>query len=264
MRASSIPESLAAEVAGGARRGDGGRTLLLDLDGTLAPKTAAPEGATVPDTTRRALRALRRAGWSIVIVTGRRAADAKRIVAMGGARIVGSHGAEGLTGARGPRPSRAALSRFRVVARRVRSEAARHPGVGVELKKHGLALHDRSLPTARRRRWRRRLTRSLEGCDLEGLRIVRRRGTIEIRPAAIHKGLAVAALANGGPRSYDPTIVAVGDDGTDEDLFRVLRGRGLTVRVGPRRVRSAAVRRLPSPVAVGRFLARLAALEAAR
>ncbi len=60
----------------------------------------------------------------------------------------------------------------------------------------------------------------------------------------------------------DASLVGVGDDRTDEDLFRALRGRGLAVRVGRPGLRSAARCRLSSPVAVQRFLAELARADA--
>ena len=53
----------------------------------------------------------------------------------------------------------------------------------------------------------------------------------------------------------------MGDDRTDEDLFLAVRGRGLSVLVGRSRRATLAEERLPSPLAVQRFLVRLAELS---
>ena len=66
----------------------------------------------------------------------------------------------------------------------------------------------------------------------------------------------------GAPRR-DASLVAIGDDRTDEDLFRELAGRGLTIRIGRPGIVTAADHRLASPAAVLRFLLRLVDQERA-
>ena len=74
----------------------------------------------------------------------------------------------------------------------------------------------------------------------------------------------VSAIIAGGPRPrHDASLVALGDDRTDEDLFRALEGKGLTVRVGRPGRDTRAVPRLPSPMAVRRFLEELVHAETA-
>ena len=58
----------------------------------------------------------------------------------------------------------------------------------------------------------------------------------------------------------DYSVVAIGDDRTDEDLFLALQGVGLSVRVGRAIKSTHATARLPSPAAVQRFLQRLGEL----
>jgi trehalose-6-phosphatase len=62
-------------------------------------------------------------------------------------------------------------------------------------------------------------------------------------------------------RGRDDSLVGIGDDETDEDLFRALRGKGLSIRVAPPRTKSIALARLASPLGVQRFLLRLAELS---
>jgi trehalose 6-phosphate synthase/phosphatase len=54
---------------------------------------------------------------------------------------------------------------------------------------------------------------------------------IEIRPYGIHKGRIVPPLPP--ERLATTTILAIGDDRTDEDLFEALPPEAITVRVGP-------------------------------
>jgi len=197
---------------------------------------------------------LLRLGWSIAIVSGRPAADAKAMVRIRGIKIFGSHGAEG-SGAAASRPSRRLLNRLERGATRL---AAAVPGVLVERKPYGIAFHDRLVPRGRLASWRRKLDGWLESQELTGLERLDGKRVVELRPEGAHKGAVVTGLQ--GARR-DDSLVGIGDDETDEDMFRALRGKGLSVRVAPPRTKSVAAARLPSPLAVQRFLLLLAELS---
>jgi trehalose 6-phosphate synthase/phosphatase len=53
---------------------------------------------------------------------------------------------------------------------------------------------------------------------------------IEIRPYGVHKGRIVPALPP--ERLAETTMVAIGDDRTDEDLFAVLPPEAISIKVG--------------------------------
>jgi trehalose 6-phosphate phosphatase len=133
------------------------------------------------------------------------------------------------------------------------------PGVLIERKPAGVAVHDRLVPRRHRATWRRRLERWLANADLRGLERIGGKCVVELRPAGTNKGRVVETLPRrpGAPRP-DASLVGIGDNHTDEDMFRALRGRGLAVRVGRAGARSVARSRLPSPAAVRRFLNELA------
>jgi trehalose-phosphatase len=130
----------------------------------------------------------------------------------------------------------------------------------VESKPAGVGFHDRSVPDALRSSWRSRV-RAILGTGLPpGFEVVRGRRVVEIRLTGWSKGTIVATRP--GRRrgeGLDRSLLAIGDDTTDEDMFRAIRGEGLGVLVAPRLRRSAATRRLGSPRQVGKFLALLAA-----
>jgi trehalose 6-phosphate synthase/phosphatase len=107
--------------------------------------------------------------------------------------------------------------------------AGRLPGSFVEEKEFTLAWHyrlaDPELGPARARELADTLIHLTETAPLH---VVEGRKVIEVRPAGVNKGVAAQPFL---ARGYD-FVLAVGDDTTDEDLFRVLPRSAESVRVG--------------------------------
>ena len=255
---------LAGRVHGAAARPGAARTLLLDLDGTLAPIVSRPSLARVAEPVRHAIHALRSAGWRVAVVSGRPRRHAVALLEIPDLPVFGSHGLEGPTAADIAPVDRGTARRLAALERRIRRLAAGDPSLLIERKAGSVACGDRALPRAARSRWRRRLAASLERSDLAGLELLRGRCVIEIRAPQATKARSLDALGIAQRRAVpDESLVALGDDRTDEDLFRALAGTGLGVLVGPSR-RTYARARLASPAAVGRFLVRLADISSSR
>src|SRR3954452_18183193 len=68
--------------------------VLCDIDGTLAPIVDRAEEATVPEGTSRLLGRIARRYRVVACISGRGAAEARRIVGVGGIAYAGAHGAE--------------------------------------------------------------------------------------------------------------------------------------------------------------------------
>src|SRR3954468_5867240 len=68
--------------------------VLCDIDGTLAPIVERAEEATVPEATSRLLGRIARRCRVVACISGRGAAEARRIVGVGGIAYAGAHGAE--------------------------------------------------------------------------------------------------------------------------------------------------------------------------
>ena len=256
---------LAEEIARAARRRGAARVLVLDLDGTLAPIAARPRDARVPPEVLDALSSLDRQGWRVAIVTGRPAADARRMVPLPGVAVFGSHGIEREGAWRFPPRLVAASARAAALARSARGFVRAFPGVTVERKPFGCAFHYRALDTVARARFLRELRVWLGERDTEGLELLTGKGLVELRPERFGKGKVVRDWpAARVVRRNDPSFVAIGDDLADEELFAAVNGRGLTVRVGSACRATIARRRLPGVLAVARLLATLAASGARR
>jgi trehalose-phosphatase len=211
--------------------------LLLDVDGTLAPIAPRPEDAEVPPATRRVLEALAaRPGVHVAVVSGRAAADARRLVGVPGVWTIGNHGIETIA------PDGAIAIDERVAsyrgalaeaAARLRRQIGAVPGVLVEDKTWTLSAHYRLADAAAEPRVREAVDAAADGA---GLRVLGGKMVVELRPPVdVHKGTAALALIRRlVPRPEDAAILCAGDDRTDEDMFVAIRAafpRAVTVRV---------------------------------
>jgi len=239
-----------------------GLILLSDFDGTLAPIVDRPEAARLPPRTRRILSRLARHSRARVgIVSGRSLRDLKRVVRIPAAAYVGCHGLE--IAWRGTRfRHRRALAQaplLRRIARQLRRRTSRFRGVLVEPKGLTVSLHFRLADPATLPALHTLVSQVVEGAP--GLEILRGKKVLELRPRiGWGKGEAVRLLRDLLARSLGrgaPVTLYLGDDETDEEVFRALCGRAVCVTVGRRRTRAAY--RLRSPAAVEALLSWLAA-----
>jgi trehalose-phosphatase len=129
------------------------------------------------------------------------------------------------------------------------------PGVLYQQKERSLAIHLR-LPS-RTDRIARRISALLRA---EGLRVLQGHRVLDGQLPGVNKGAAVTRWLRLHP-GHDAVLYA-GDDTTDEDAFRTLRGRAVTIAVG-RRPRRAALR-TRDPDSLAAWLQRLARARASR
>lgn len=228
---------------------DGRVLLAFDFDGTLAAIVRDPARAGLRATTRRWLGQLAAVG-PCVVISGRARADVTaRLEGLGVRAVIGNHGLE-----RGPAP--AAWRRLVAAWREdLAAVVAAQPGVVLEDKRLSLALHYRRAPD--RARARRAILRAV--ARLPRARVLGGKAVVNVLPdRSGHKG---AALEREMRRLGCPRALYVGDDQTDEDVFRLARQeRLLTVRVG-RSARSAATYCLRSQGQVDALLALLVELR---
>src|ERR1700722_15940064 len=88
------PAATLVEALGPIRSEPGRSAILLDIDGTLAPIVRHADDAHVPEATRSVLIEVSRRYGLVGCVSGRRAATARQIVAIGTLAYVGNHGGE--------------------------------------------------------------------------------------------------------------------------------------------------------------------------
>jgi trehalose 6-phosphate phosphatase len=197
--------------------------VLLDIDGTLAPIVRHAEDAQVPEVTRGLLIEIAKRYGLVGCVSGRRAATARRIVAIGSIAYVGNHGGELLLpGASAPELERDLADwseRIQKFASDVYTPEYERIRVRAEDKYSIAAFHWRGAPDEQAAAEAvREIAREAEQ---QGLAVHWGRKVLEVRPPIpLDKGRGVTRLLEGQPVS---SALYVGDDNTDLDAFAGLR-----------------------------------------
>lgn len=225
--------------------------LAFDFDGTLAPITEAHTAAQMRPRTVELLREVCKS-FSCAVISGRGREDVTQ--RLGGAAVkyvIGNHGLE-------PGGRLAELEQEVAAARPPLAAAlAAHPCIELEDKRYSLALHYRR---CRRKGEAKRAIAAAVAALPREMRLVPGKQVVNTIPAdAPNKGDALLAL-----RDAEGAALAlyVGDDVTDEDVFRLEQpGRLLGVRVGSSR-HSAASYYLRDQREIDRLLTKLIALRA--
>jgi trehalose 6-phosphate phosphatase len=209
------------------------RVLMLDYDGTLAPFKIRPEQAVpYPGIVGLLDAVMAQADTRIVIVSGRRAAEVAALLSLQRSpEIWGAHGwermsADGVVSVQETAEEmRRALSSAEIAA-----EGFRRAGARIECKPASVALHWRGLPAIKIARLREQVQSAWQPLIAGGLlELMAFDGGLELRARGTNKEHAVrTVLAESGAECV---AVYFGDDVTDEDAFRAIKGRGLAVLV---------------------------------
>lgn len=221
--------------------------LFLDIDGTLIELAPRPDLVVVPTDLPQLLRDLQhRWQGGLALVSGRSLAEIDRMFP-GLECVAGCHGGEWRLGGES---FVAPLADS--VLNGLAIQAGRLPGILIERKPVGLALHYRANPSAcgLLRRW----ARSAVVQAQRSLRLVEGKAVIEVTGADCDKGRAVERFME-SPGFAGRRPIYVGDDMTDEGGFdAVNRLGGVSIRVGGDERESLACRSLPAPKAVRLWL----------
>ena len=193
-------------------------SLFLDFDGTLVDIAPRPDAVRVSAELADLLSRLQQClGGRVAILTGRAVADVDQLLGDATMTVGGHHGLETRDGgARGRRP--AMLDSVVSELRRLEGD---FPGVLVEDKPLGVALHYRQAPEAE------------QACRLAAEAAARRSGleiqpgkmVFELKPPGANKGDALRAMMADAP--FDGTRpIFLGDDLTDEPAFQAAQDMG--------------------------------------
>jgi trehalose 6-phosphate synthase/phosphatase len=206
--------------------------LLLDYDGTLSPIAPTPDLAR-PSRELLALIAdvAARPGTEVHLVSGRKRGTLEEWLGGLGVALHAEHGVwtRGPTGQWQTAVPLASPWREPVLAI-LREVTGRTPGSLVEEKTPGLAWHyrmaDPEFGAAQANELRVHLAQVLSN---EPVEVLQGHKVIEVRPHGVNKGTILRPVLAASPGA---TILAIGDDVTDEDLFAALPPDAIAVRVG--------------------------------
>jgi trehalose 6-phosphate phosphatase len=198
---------------------------LFDFDGTLAPLEPDPTRVMLPPPVQRRLQLLQQR-VPIGIVTGRSLVDMRRRLDFHPDYLIGNHGLEGVPGA--PVDNAVLAATCKRWKNKLTSRiAAIDPAIWLEDKQYSLTLH------------------YLHARDVAGVaaalstlllsldprpRVISGKYIVNLLPEdSGDKGRAVLRLLQ---HTSSAAALYVGDDATDEDVFRLHEPRILSVRVG--------------------------------
>lgn len=231
--------------------------LFCDFDGTLAPIRRDPDTVVLAPRVRELLADIAKSGVTLGIVSGRTIADVRKRVGLRHIWYAGAHGfficdpsnhSHTLANSRQKARMKDVM---RFLARSIRGAR----GLRLERKVVTVALHYRGAPAKSREIGRRAIAAVMELHP--GLSLLSGKKVWGILPdAQSDKWAAISFILRqqrkqhgGGPRS----MIFVGDDATDERVFRQMHG--ISVAVGKKQ-KTAARYYLRSPAEVRQFLER--------
>src|SRR3989338_6249402 len=238
--------------------------LFVDYDGTLTPIVEKPHLAVISSSVRNLLFLLSTLpGCRLAVVSGRALGNVKKKVNLKTIIYVGNHGLE----IRGPKIKfKSPIAQdYRKVFGRLKNELTKRlkgiKGVMIEDKGLTLGVHYRLVKERQRARVK---TIFCETTVLDSVRgkVKKAQGkmVLEIRPPIEwNKGKAVLWLC--ARQKYigknNKLSIYLGDDQTDEDAFRALNGKGITIYVGEKNSKFSAQYYLKNANDVVRFLKRI-------
>ncbi|MDP1854193.1 MAG: trehalose-phosphatase [Candidatus Omnitrophota bacterium] len=214
--------------------------LFLDFDGTLAPIADTPEKVIISPHTKESLNKISKNGsFRLAVISGRALSDIKRILGISGIIYVGNHGLE----IEGPkiRYTIFAAQKYRAIVDKIKKELKEKTfsikGVRLEDKGLTLSLHYR---LASKKDTNLIRTIFYETTIVPAVKNIIKTTTgkmvLEVRPALDwDKGKVVLWLLARWKfmlKDRDIVPIYIGDDTTDEDAFRALKNKGVTIFVG--------------------------------
>jgi alpha,alpha-trehalase len=236
--------------------------IFLDYDGTLSPIVDRPQDAAISDEMRATIREL--AGFCpVVIISGRALEDVQRKAGLDTVIYAGSHGFD-IAGPKGTGIQHKEGADYVPVIAQAARELCRRldsiKGVIVEDKTYAVAVHFRMVNAGEIGL----IEQVVDSVLAEHPRLRRTSGkkVFELRPDMNwEKGKAALWLLRALDLDRPDTVpFYLGDDVTDRDAFRAIRGKGISILVAEQPQPTRADYRLASPSDVQAFLQKLAVL----
>jgi trehalose 6-phosphate synthase/phosphatase len=208
------------------------RLLLLDYDGALRPIVQRPEDAVPPVRLKQILGTLAATpNTDVVIVSGRRAEDLDEWLGDTGVHFAAEHGAYRRRQKEDWQlaPSKAEPGWQEKVLPILEQYAAETPGATVEQKSAALVWHYRLAQPYFAQKNLVTLKRLLEPLASKlGLAVHQGKKILEVKAQDINKGMVADQWLHANP----DFVLIVGDDYTDEDMFRAAPSNAITIKVG--------------------------------
>jgi trehalose 6-phosphate synthase/phosphatase len=208
------------------------RALLLDYDGTLVPFVEDPKQARPDAELMDLLRGLGASGGNeVAIVSGRPRRELEEWFGQLSVSLVAEHGVWLRPQGGEWRMLKALTAEWKERVRPIlQVYVERLPGALLEEKEFSLAWHYRGADPEQAVRRSRELMEALAGFTRSnGVQVMEGNKVLEVRSMGVSKGTAAVEWLGSLGAEF---VLAIGDDCTDEDLFRALPATAYSVRVG--------------------------------
>jgi trehalose 6-phosphate phosphatase len=219
--------------------------LFLDYDGTLVPFKDKPTEVITPNKIKQIIKKLiKNPKIKVIIVTGRPLYEIKKLLNIKGLSFIALHGLH-IEEANGLKSKWKQANQARMLIKAIKKDmqpALKYEkGTFLEDKELTLVLHYRLLPTNKVQVIRKKFKKVVRTIDKKKiLEIINGAKLIETRPKGWHKGKAVEKFLTSQIKVKNYLPIFIGDDITDEDAFRILEKRGITIYVANKSKRKTA------------------------
>ncbi|CAH0561445.1 unnamed protein product [Brassicogethes aeneus] len=209
--------------------------LLLDYDGTLTPIVNQPDMAVIPEETKAILERLSNVNTLFMaIISGRAVDNVKNLVGIDNIHYAGNHGYE-IMAPDGSKYLHEIPTEYKKKMRDMVEELnakASDNGAWVEDKIYSITYHFRAVPKVQQSQY---LENAKKIMEPYGFHVSQAHYGLEAKPPIKwDKGEATLKILNenfSGDWKKSVKAIFIGDDTTDEDAMRVLKGHGLSFRI---------------------------------
>lgn len=209
--------------------------IVMDYDGTLVGIKMLPEQATLQENQKLLLKNLS-AQFSVHILSGRSRAFLDQQFSDSKVCLAAEHGAyyRSYNDDWKSRVSSDIQSWFPEVTRAMKAYSDTVPLSFVEVKEASIVWHFRQSPTDFAEFRAKKLDEELQvGLANQPVTVTIGSKIVEAKAVECNKGSFLRWLMDSENTPEDTLFICIGDDRTDEDMFKILENKGISVKVGP-------------------------------
>jgi len=208
--------------------------LFLDYDGTLVPFKDRAQDVETPDEVKSVLNILQKhPKFKLFIISGRTLNEIKKLLDFYGLSFAALHGLQ-IELSNGKKFFWEQAENIRPILEEIKEKTLKdfknEKGINIEDKRYTLAFHYRLLPNKNIKRNIEKFENIVKLIDTKKmLDFIYGEKVVEIRPKGWDKGKAVTEILDNIAKSDNYLPIYIGDDTTDEDAFREIGKKGITI-----------------------------------
>ena len=209
--------------------------LFLDYDGTLIPFKNNPNEVHTPNNVLQLIQKLsEKSSIKIVVITGRSLNDIKHLISINRISFAAVHGIH-IQFFDGKEKILKNIDEIKIKLNQIKEALEKTlkniDGVIIEDKQYSIAFHYRMVKEENLNDSIQKFKQTITKYFDDNIEIMKGDKVFEVRPKGWNKGNAVEFFLHKTNLRKDSLPIYIGDDTTDEDAFKYLKNKGLTVFV---------------------------------